>query len=104
MKTSKRSSIGDALTIYLPDELIAKIDQAKGQYFSRSKIIAWALNEYFQGNDLDDGIKSIIKTIPQGAGSRNLAPSRNHHSLLARDTITDKPNEPDQEGSAAGVS
>jgi hypothetical protein len=67
---AKGKTGGESVSVYLSDQMLQEIDRRKGAYFSRSRFIYWALNEFFKGNDITDGIGNLIekqKVVPQGA-------------------------------------
>lgn len=73
--SAKTRKSGTEVSIYIPREMLREIDRRKGQYFSRSKFVYWALNEFLKGNDIADGISDIVEKIPRGAKVGYQAPS-----------------------------
>jgi hypothetical protein len=94
---------GEELCVYLPAGKIDEVDKARGQYFTRSKFVLWALDRAIE--EVSSGIMRLEKETPLGATVRSQAP--NSLDSSSNTTLTTPSKEDQQlsiEGGLAGVS
>lgn len=63
---------GEELCVYLPEGKIEEVDRVRGQYFTRSKFVLWALDRAIL--EASSGTMKFEK-IPPGATVGSQAPS-----------------------------
>jgi hypothetical protein len=89
MKGRKRGLLGKEIPVYLPFEALHRLDEVRGNYMTRSKLILWCL---------DQTINSGKKT-PLGATVSSHAPSgRDSSSTNISPNAPAKEVVPNQEG------
>jgi hypothetical protein len=71
-KYKVKGRAGEELCVYLPEGKIAEVDKTRGQYFTRSKFVLWALDRAIK--EANSGTLRIEK-IPPGAQVGSQAPS-----------------------------
>jgi len=69
---------GEEMWVYLPHGKIAEVDRARGQYFTRSKFVLWALDRAIQ--EVSNGTMKFEKRTPLGATVEDQAPNRQDSS------------------------
>jgi hypothetical protein len=78
---------GEELCVYLPDGKIAEVDEARGQYFTRSKFVLWALDRAIE-EIRTSGILRLKNKMPQGATVSSPAPSGVNNTVLPNNEAT----------------
>ena len=56
---------GEELCVYLPEGTIEKVDRARGQYFTRSKFVLWALDRAIE--EASSGVMKFEKSAEGAA-------------------------------------
>jgi hypothetical protein len=64
---------GEEMWVYLPHGKIAEVDKARGQYFTRSKFVLWAIDRAI--DEFNHGSMTRFEKITQGAVVGTNAPS-----------------------------